>query len=406
MIYDKKYFLRSSTVKMSSSEREANVNVELAEVTVPAPGGVGETGSHDHEQIPLPSALADENVSTDQALAQANLRLQALLAEQEEQKRKKEQLARLLDQCRAAEATNAQLSRSLAVPAHVPSRAGSSTIAAADTLISLHQPRTASGGTTAAAPRINLNNIRQVPDIREEVDNRMHSLGLVQGQDVSSSSRDSSDSEDERRRRRRKDKKKSSRRHQSGKVKKVTSYVKYPEVWPHTELVLHFVGRPKEYEELTIQEFVAGYTAIVQSESCPVRSRHRLAHLKKLMYYATVNTWPSVLNFHAAVLMDIERGRLAWGDKFDEQTSTTLVPIPRSSKSTKGGVGGGDSSKNQPRSVRWCKLYQTGQCTQAKDHEGELGGAIRLLRHICAKCWSQSKTFGAHPQSSPDCPLA
>ena len=76
----------------------------------------------------------------------------------------------------------------------------------------------------------------------------------------SSSSSISSSSSETSGGRRKKKKKHSSRgrRHKSGKTRKCTSYVKYPQKWPHTYLSLHYISKNKNYEELSIPEFCAG----------------------------------------------------------------------------------------------------------------------------------------------------
>lgn len=68
------------------------------------------------------------------------------------------------------------------------------------------------------------------------------------------------------------------------------------------------------YDELSLEEFVAGYSAILLLLQVSSRERlHRMEHLGALMYLASIYEWLAVHSFHAAVLMEIERGRLHWG---------------------------------------------------------------------------------------------
>ena len=72
----------------------------------------------------------------------------------------------------------------------------------------------------------------------------------------------------------------------SGKNKRVTSDVKFPQEWPQSHLSLQFVNKDKKYEELTQAEFCAGYVGIL--ESCSgTELKYRAAHLKELMYLTT-----------------------------------------------------------------------------------------------------------------------
>ena len=116
--------------------------------------------------------------------------------------------------------------------------------------------------------------LRSMGEVVSEVDRLMDRNRLkFQGDESSASEEEdessSSSSSEEEKKRRRKDKKKI-----SGKEKKVTSYVKYPQKWPHSHLKYHFVSKDKKYEELSIPEFCAGYMSILQScksspKECP-----------------------------------------------------------------------------------------------------------------------------------------
>lgn len=56
------------------------------------------------------------------------------------------------------------------------------------------------------------------------------------------------------------------------------------------------------------------------------------------MYFAQQYEWPAVLSFHGAVLLEIERGLLKWGDSFFHLESRTLYGHPKAHKpSTSGG---------------------------------------------------------------------
>ena len=193
--------------------------------------------------------------------------------------------------------------------------------------------------------------------------------------------------------------------HKSGKSKTLTSYVRYPQEWPHSHLSLSFVSRPKQYEELTIAEFSAGFATILEAETNEEIRSYRTKHFKNLMYLATNYHWKNVLNFHAACLLEIERGNLTWRSDFRDLQTTTLAGgfIPNYQNSSKG--GNSSSSGGNQNSILFCKGYQRGTCQQTKDHYGIFMGNSRYLKHICAKCWLKSKVQAVHPEGSEDCPL-
>ena len=262
--------------------------------------------------------------------------------------------------------------------------------------------------------------LRGMRDVVEDVDKLMDSrfnLKAVHSSDESSETSDSSsdsstDSDSDSKRKRRSKKKKSksgSRKHRSGKSKKLTSYVQFPQKWPHSHLSLHFVSKEKKYEDLSIAEFCAGYIAILET-SPKSKNAPRVAHLKELMYLATKYQWRYVLNYHAACLMEIERGHLKWGDSFQLLQSTTLAGgiLSQSSNQNRGGASGsGTRSVGQfgkEGGTVFCRFYQRGTCPQTGDHQGIFNGETRLLRHICAKCWLSEKKVEVHPETSADCP--
>lgn len=185
----------------------------------------------------------------------------------------------------------------------------------------------------------------------------------------------------------------------SGKSKKISSRVVSPQIWPHSELNLGYVSKELKYDELTIEEFVAGYSAILSLPSLSSREkRERIIHLNGLMYLATIYEWSDVRCFHAAVLAEIERGRISWTDSFAAIEARSFAGCTRKINANKG-----DGTKRQP--TLFCREYNKGNCSHgSKDHYATLRGEKKWLLHICAACWVKDRIKKAHAESSPDCP--
>ena len=132
---------------------------------------------------------------------------------------------------------------------------------------------------------------------------------------------------------------------------------------------------------------------------------HRISHLKDLMYFATQYKWRSVLNFHAACLLEVERGNLKWGRSFQRLESTTLSNNYLPARNAK---PAGRQSESNPgfakEKVLFCNAYQKEACSHTKDHLGNFYGESRMLRHMCAKCWQRARTICNHPETSAECP--
>lgn len=243
-----------------------------------------------------------------------------------------------------------------------------------------------------------IDDLRNMSSLASQVDQHLTELGVLTTHNVSSSS--GTDTEDIAKRsskHKRKSKTKTKAK-KSGKDANLTSNVCFPQLWPHSQLSMHFVSQDKSYDTLTLAEFCAGYATILESKSLPSNEIiHRIAHLKDLMYLATQYKWSNVLNFHAACLLEIERGNLKWGQSFHHLTLSTLANGFLSAVSTSH-----TSNSFRPQAVLFCSDFQRGHCQFNHDHQGFVRGQKRFVSHICAHCWIQKKVKINHPESS--CP--
>ena len=258
--------------------------------------------------------------------------------------------------------------------------------------------------------------LRSMDDVRRGVDKFMDEKklnfkksesesddGSSSGSSCRSDSSGSSESESERK----KKEKSSDKKKKSGKESKLTSYVKFPQKWPHSHLKHHFVAKDKKYDDLSLAEFCAGYSSILRK--CKSSKKARIEHLEELMYHATTKPWRHVLNYHAACLLEIERGNLKWGDNFQlcGVGNMTLYGTGSHSGSVRRDQNLESKQHNSGNDERvwFCKNFQRGACTFTRDHYGQLMGQNQLLKHICAKCWLTVKKQFPHSEQSESCPL-
>lgn len=244
-----------------------------------------------------------------------------------------------------------------------------------------------------------MDELRSMTNLASQVDQQLNSLGFHQS--ASSSSDDSFSDNDLHRRNSKSSRKKQRKRRtkKSGKDTSLTSYVCNPQLWPHSQLSLHYVSKDKLYESLTLPEFCAGYATILQNPKIPpTELSHRVSHFKDLMYLATQYRWSNVLNFHAACLLEIERGNLQWGNSFHHLTLSTLANgFLHDSNSS-------HQSFSPPKSppTLFCSDFQRGQCNYSGDHFGTIKGQKRFVSHICAHCWIKLRSQQHHQESA--CP--
>ena len=161
----------------------------------------------------------------------------------------------------------------------------------------------------AISPR----DLREFEDLSHAVEKPLSKIGLpssasAAAADESTSSEDSDDDSSSAEWNARK--KRGKRSLKLGKTAQIATRVVRRQFWPHSELSLGYVSKNVTYDELTLEEFVAGYSAILLLPQITSHERqHRTEHLGALMYLASVCEWPAVRSFHAAVLLEIERGR-------------------------------------------------------------------------------------------------
>ena len=121
----------------------------------------------------------------------------------------------------------------------------------------------------------------------------------------------------------------------SMKTAKLTSQVPAPQRWPDSHMSLLYVNKDRNYDELTLAEFITGYASILQLQT--ISENEQAAHndhLAVLMYLVTQFSWASVRGFYAAVLLRIECGRVHWSDSFTHLESRLLQPKPAGNNSS------------------------------------------------------------------------
>ena len=198
----------------------------------------------------------------------------------------------------------------------------------------------------------------------------------------------------------------------SGRVKKVGDFVRRQEDWPHTKLSLQFASKDLKYDSLDMPLFVAGTIESILSDVMSKRFslvHNKLVHLKSLMYHATYNEWSTILDLHAAIVTEIERGHRNWNDSFlDVEQKVLSVSSSKKENIKTGSTGkgagkGGNNSTPVNSATMFCKAYQSGKCNKSFPHRLQIGKKQFTVSHICATCWIVNKDKNEHPESSKEC---
>ena len=143
----------------------------------------------------------------------------------------------------------------------------------------------------------------------------------------------------------------------SAKESKITTTFLFSQLWPHSFLSLTNARRDIKYDDLTLEEFVAGNGQILQSPDIEEIERSaRLKHLVSLMYFAQQYEWQPVFT-----------GLFFWrSSEFSSSgviqslfhiESRTLYGHPKTPKSS---TSGGSSTSST--TVLYCRDFQRQQC--------------------------------------------
>ena len=103
-------------------------------------------------------------------------------------------------------------------------------------------------------------------------------------------------------------------------------------LWPNENLgprYNNFGKADTKFRQLDMRMLVAGELNIVCNCGVSVKEREaRLRLLSDINFYSAHYQWPALLKFHAAVLSEVEKGQMQWGDDHSGLEQQMLMPFP------------------------------------------------------------------------------
>ena len=179
--------------------------------------------------------------------------------------------------------------------------------------------------------------------------------------------------------------------------------------WPNECLGARYNNYGKsdvKYRSLDLRLLVAGELNVISECVDDSERDARTQLLGDIVFNSAHYQWPALLKFHAAVLMEIQHGRMEWGDSYSRLEQQLLMPYPLSKvKPERKGLGKtreGGRKAFEGRAV-YCSNYQSNNCRHNETHQGQFFNEVTTLHHICATCLKHDEKK-SHPASSPDCP--
>jgi hypothetical protein len=163
--------------------------------------------------------------------------------------------------------------------------------------------------------------------------------------------------------------------------------------WPHLHVYRGAGKSAATYQDLTLPEFVFGFTSQLLKANLDMRVRElMLLHLQALMLDATRVSWPAVRHFHEIVVHQMEMANLTWSDTDKIQELRTMYARDTVANNAYANNMGRPVQQARVAETRYCAPFQTNSCRHATDHDSGRGP----VRHVCAFCMGKGRGFFNH----------
>jgi len=195
----------------------------------------------------------------------------------------------------------------------------------------------------------------------------------------------------------------------SGRDSHIRDSVVCPLIWPHTVLKYQYVSGDVSYQKLDFPLLVAGELKVWGSRATSQQEHlGRRDLLEKVAYYCRDYTWPSILRFHEAALVEVERGERRWDDKDYRDLESSVLYGHRLQQETQRSnivrtyAPRPDSNYTRQERRFYCLAYNRGECAHAGSHDGIIGRVKQEVEHFCSNCFRNDRLFKLHPETK--CP--
>ena len=158
--------------------------------------------------------------------------------------------------------------------------------------------------------------------------------------------------------------------------------------WPQNFILSGSSKSRTSYDNLSMSQWVSGFSAIIREESDPETKNQMLEYLSDIMEDSHDFGWQSAKAAHAVLLCKMEENKISWNE-------TTKIDRVRRVHAQRLVTTGHKKVNTKDKPIP-CRYFQKGTCGQTKDHENN--GQMYL--HVCASCFASGKSH-THPQK--DC---
>ena len=160
---------------------------------------------------------------------------------------------------------------------------------------------------------------------------------------------------------------------------------------PEHYIASFYTSNELKYDDLTLEQFLQGYTLLLQNPSLSVTERNgRLQLLHDIFVKLPQYKWQVVRSYHAAVIRLVESHRRSWLDSFAVVKEVFFDFSPDKLKSQPVARNKGSAATNSSNNnISVCTAFnETGSCSFDPCK----------YRHICNYCFTYRNRFNAHSE--------
>ena len=173
----------------------------------------------------------------------------------------------------------------------------------------------------------------------------------------------------------------------SGRYRAGIAKIKNPISWPQDYCTVNVGNKQPTYDEMSLEQWVQGMIFCILEQSDSKSKENMLMYLAFLMQDAIELSAHTARRAHAAVLQEMERGKLTWLEP-ELVEKVKVRNTQRIFQSQKGAPSSGIQSQ-------CCFHFNKGQCKYDNEH---IASGI-LYQHYCSFCMKETQRKYDHPLS-------
>ena len=171
----------------------------------------------------------------------------------------------------------------------------------------------------------------------------------------------------------------------SGRFRAGVARIKNPISWPQDFCSVNVGSKQPTYDEMSLEQWVQGMMHCILEQSENKIRENMMVYFMFLKQDAIELSASTARNAHAAVLQELERCKVDWGnleaiEKIKNRHTQRIVQINKGASAT--GI-----------QIQCCQHFNKGQCRFDSEHMSN----GTMYQHYCLYCWKETQKKYDHP---------